>query len=201
MKRRDALLQTLATNPLAPYVIRSIDVGSEPLYDCSCHISFFVSFVSSFSADSEFDFRPQGSSPRRSLLSKSSAYSIPLCRALTIDLASLWAMYSKSSDTTCRYVKNHTSTYGTKVAISEMEYGYTVQGNSSAVFNAIDVVHASKPLFHSFVANPPCTSGFLPFSSGPSRHAENLINGNSTCLQTSCHSSTNLRSLGRVIRV
>lgn len=50
MKRRDALLQTLATNPLAPYVIRSIDVGSEPLYDCSCQISCFVPFGPSFSA-------------------------------------------------------------------------------------------------------------------------------------------------------
>lgn len=47
----------------------------------------------------------------------------------------------------CRYVKNQTSVYGTKVAISEMQYGYTVQGNSSVVFDAIDAVHASEPFF------------------------------------------------------
>jgi len=33
MKRRDALIKTINTNPLAPYVVRSIDVGSEPLFD------------------------------------------------------------------------------------------------------------------------------------------------------------------------
>ncbi|KIJ52657.1 glycoside hydrolase family 17 protein [Sphaerobolus stellatus SS14] len=31
--RRDNIIQTVKTNPLAPYVIRSIDVGSEPLFD------------------------------------------------------------------------------------------------------------------------------------------------------------------------
>lgn len=39
--RRDSLLLTLKTNPLAPFVIRSIDVGSEPLYDCTSSFQTF----------------------------------------------------------------------------------------------------------------------------------------------------------------
>lgn len=39
-------------------------------------------------------------------------------------------------------VKNQVKSYGIKVAISEMQYGYTVQGNSQAVLDVIDVVHA-----------------------------------------------------------
>lgn len=38
MTRRDSLIRTMKTNPLAPYVIRSIDVGSEPLFDCECRL-------------------------------------------------------------------------------------------------------------------------------------------------------------------
>jgi hypothetical protein len=34
--RRDILLNVIQNNALAPYVIRSIDVGSEPLYDWVC---------------------------------------------------------------------------------------------------------------------------------------------------------------------
>ncbi|KIJ46733.1 glycoside hydrolase family 17 protein, partial [Sphaerobolus stellatus SS14] len=32
-KRRDNIIETIKTNPLAPYVVLSIDVGSEPLFD------------------------------------------------------------------------------------------------------------------------------------------------------------------------
>ena len=42
MGRRDALINTVKTNPLAPYVIRSIDVGSEPLYDCELYNTALV---------------------------------------------------------------------------------------------------------------------------------------------------------------
>jgi len=33
MRRRDALIKTIQNNSLAPYVVRSVDVGSEPLFD------------------------------------------------------------------------------------------------------------------------------------------------------------------------
>jgi hypothetical protein len=32
-QRRDLVIKTVKTNPLSPYVVRSVDVGSEPLYD------------------------------------------------------------------------------------------------------------------------------------------------------------------------
>ena len=31
--RRDMIVNIIQNNPLAPYVIRSVDVGSEPLFD------------------------------------------------------------------------------------------------------------------------------------------------------------------------
>jgi hypothetical protein len=31
--RRDLVVNIIKTNPLAPYVVRSVDVGSEPLFD------------------------------------------------------------------------------------------------------------------------------------------------------------------------
>ena len=41
MGKRDQLVNVIRTNPLAKYVIRTVDVGSEPLYDWvsrDCHI-------------------------------------------------------------------------------------------------------------------------------------------------------------------
>ncbi|KDQ20380.1 glycoside hydrolase family 17 protein [Botryobasidium botryosum FD-172 SS1] len=92
MGRRDALINTVKNNPLARYVIRSIDVGSEPLYD--------------------------------------------------------WVLSPKDLAAQVTNVKNQVGTYGVKVSISEMQYGYTVQGDSKAVLNAIDAVHAHQiPFF------------------------------------------------------
>jgi hypothetical protein len=40
------------------------------------------------------------------------------------------------------HMKSLIGPYGIKVSISEMEYGYSVQGNSQMVLDAEDVVHA-----------------------------------------------------------
>ncbi|KAF8328395.1 glycoside hydrolase superfamily [Cantharellus anzutake] len=90
--RRDSLIKTVKTNPLAPYVIRSIDVGSEPLFD-------------------------QVLSPT----------------ALAAQV---------------KYVQNAVHSYGVNVSISEMPFGYTVQGNPAPVLNAIDMLHINElPFF------------------------------------------------------
>lgn len=90
--RRDLLVSIIQNNPLAPYVIRSVDVGSEPLFDQVLE---------------------------------------PHALANQIN-----------------YVKNLISSYGIKVSISEMEYGYSVQGDSQMVLDAEDVVHAHElPFF------------------------------------------------------
>jgi len=96
--RRDALIKTVKTNKLAPYVIKSIDVGSEPLYD--------------------------------------------------------WVLTPTDLAAQVVYVKAQVKPYGIKVGISEMQYGYTVQGDSSAVLKAIDYVHAHQlPFFDQKATN------------------------------------------------
>ncbi|KAF8303315.1 hypothetical protein DL93DRAFT_453633 [Clavulina sp. PMI_390] len=90
--RRDDIIMTMKTNPLAPYVIRSIDVGSEPLFD--------------------------------------------------------FALNPSELATQVLYVKNQTSAYPVMVATSEMQYGYTRQGNAQVVLDSIDAVHANAlPFF------------------------------------------------------
>jgi hypothetical protein len=39
-------------------------------------------------------------------------------------------------------MKSKVSQYGIHVSISEMQYGFTVQGDSQVVLDAMDVVHA-----------------------------------------------------------
>ncbi|KIM30062.1 glycoside hydrolase family 17 protein [Serendipita vermifera MAFF 305830] len=86
--RRDLLVRIIKTNPLAPYVIRTVDVGSEPLYD--------------------------------------------------------WVLEPQQLADQIYYVKSLIGSYGIKVSISEMQYGYSVQGNSDMVLDAEDVVHAHQ---------------------------------------------------------
>ncbi|KAG8815616.1 hypothetical protein FRC17_000647 [Serendipita sp. 399] len=90
--RRDQLVHIIQTNPLARYVIRSVDVGSEPLYD--------------------------------------------------------WVLPPQELANQIYYVKSLIGQYGIKVSISEMQYGYSVQGDSQMVLDAEDVVHAHQlPFF------------------------------------------------------
>ncbi|CAG7852217.1 SubName: Full=Uncharacterized protein {ECO:0000313/EMBL:CCA67642.1} [Serendipita indica DSM 11827] len=98
-KRRDQLVNAIKTNPLAPFVIRSVDVGSEPLYD--------------------------------------------------------WVLTPKDLTAEINNVKGLISSYGIKVSISEMKYGYSVQGDSQMVLDAEDVVHTHQlPFF-----DPNATTG------------------------------------------
>lgn len=52
------------------------------------------------------------------------------------------------------YVKSQVSSKGIQVSISEMQYGYTVQGDAQVVLNAEDVIHARESTFRgSFAVN------------------------------------------------
>lgn len=92
MGRRDQLVNVIRTNRLAKYVIRTVDVGSEPLFD--------------------------------------------------------WVLSPQDLANQIYYVKSLIGSYGIKVSISEMKYGYEVQGNAQMVLDAEDVVHAHElPFF------------------------------------------------------
>lgn len=41
------------------------------------------------------------------------------------------------------YMKSIANQYGVHVSISDMQYGFTVQGDAQVVLDAVDVVHAS----------------------------------------------------------
>ncbi|KAG8829394.1 hypothetical protein FRC17_006661 [Serendipita sp. 399] len=84
--KRDQLVNLIKTNPIAPYVIRSLDVGSEPLYD--------------------------------------------------------WVLTPKDLANEINRIKGLLAPFGIKVSISEMRYGYSVQGDSQVVLDAQDIVHA-----------------------------------------------------------
>lgn len=90
-RRRDLVVNIIKTNPLAPYVVRSVDVGSEPLFD--------------------------------------------------------WVLPPQALADQIKYVKGLIGSYGVQVTISEMQYGYSVQGNSQMVLDAEDVVHAHELAF------------------------------------------------------
>ncbi|PVF94620.1 hypothetical protein CPB86DRAFT_776546 [Serendipita vermifera] len=92
MGRRDKIFDFVRKNAYAPYAIRSVDVGSEPLYD--------------------------------------------------------WVLEPQQLADQINYVKSVLNPYGIKVSISEMQYGYSVQGDSQMVLDAQDVVHTHQlPFF------------------------------------------------------
>lgn len=90
-KRRDQFFALFKSNPLAAYTFRTLDVGSEPLFD--------------------------------------------------------WVLPPKALALEILSVKKTLAPYGIKVSISEMQYGYSVQGDSQMVLDAEDVVHAHQLQF------------------------------------------------------
>ncbi|KIM30043.1 glycoside hydrolase family 17 protein [Serendipita vermifera MAFF 305830] len=92
IRRRDLIIGIVRKNPFAPYVVRSIDVGSEPLYD--------------------------------------------------------WALQPPQAVADqIKFVRSQVGPFGIQVSISEMQYGYSVQGPSQMVLDAEDVVHAHELAF------------------------------------------------------
>jgi len=121
VQRRDMIINIIKTNTLAPYVVRSVDVGSEPLYDWVSHL------------------HKKGDVKLMSRSLGPSAASFGRSNQVSIDEAKLGPSLNDY-----RYVRGLIGSYGIQVSISEMEYGYSVQGNSQMVLDAEDVVHARR---------------------------------------------------------
>lgn len=82
--RKNALIKAIQDNPKAPYVIRAVTVGSEPLYDHVMDVNGLVQVIED--------------------------------------------------------VKKLVKPYDISVTLSEMTYGFQINGDAPAIFNAIDLV-------------------------------------------------------------
>lgn len=118
---------TISNNPLAPYVIRSVDVGSEPLLDQVCWHRWLLSHAPLLTL-SLIACRPQHPPQSRQV-------------RLGVDLRRGTILIAIS-----RQMKGIASPKGIQVGISEMRYSYSQISSSLAkqFFDTCDYVHARK---------------------------------------------------------